>query len=83
MEVVADVVPHLVLKQTLHACPYQKKPPCMPLSMRLTEREYASEGQRHAAGEMGPQKSHGQAVPRGRGDCEIFGEKRLHEYTTR
>ena len=24
MEVVADVVPHLVLKQTLHACPYQK-----------------------------------------------------------
>ena len=33
--------PHLVLKQTLHACPYQKKPPCMPLSMRLTEREYA------------------------------------------
>ena len=35
--------PHLVLKQTLHACPYQTNPPCMPVSnsMRLTEREYA------------------------------------------
>ena len=49
MEVVADVVPHLVLKQTLHACPYQTNPPCMPVSMRLTEREYARVAQEKEA----------------------------------